>query len=120
MAIVDLALEEDVGYSMDYLQNAVKEWAECPDWGAAAQKMQLWRGILLNAARGRQARAAIGPKLAFDRRNVTAHHSFIPEEYVRAKVAHCAVKMKGWLAMKSNGGLPSAGELRHSPCSRGR
>ena len=103
MAIVDLALEDDVGYTTEQLLGAVRDWEENPDWGSAVERIKARRDVLLNAALEKQARADLGSKLAFDRRNAASLNTFIPGEYVKVEISQYSAKMKGRLTMRSKG-----------------
>ena len=103
VAIVDLALEDDAGYTTEQLVGATRDWVGNPDWESAVGRNWARRDVLLNAAIGKQATADLGSRLASDRRNATALITFILGEYVGVEISQYNAKMEGRLTATLKG-----------------
>ena len=103
MAILDVELAGDAAYTAQEIMASVNKWEKNPDWDSAIRRLKARKARLLDPAVGKQAKADLGTKVAFSRRNASRLNSFLPGEYVKVKVSQYSAKMHGRIKLRSNG-----------------
>ena len=103
VGILGVGLAGDAAYTAQEIMASVNKWEKNPGWDSAIRRLKARKARLLDAAAEKQAKADLGTKVAFFRRNATRLNSFLPGEYVKVKVSQYSAKMHGRIKLRSNG-----------------